>query len=194
MALDIKPIEVIRNDLIRLQGEVAQKNSLISTLSTEKGQLLAERQQLAAQLTVANSSLETTKSEFIAATTTLSNEKKLLLNDLAQRNTEIQAVGMTLSAREKELSELKNKYSELLKTGSSNEAMLIELSDLKIQNEFHKTQLLTRNQYYQQISVELDSFRADFAFSQRVFACRLTTTEMINSRPDQAAAGRGEKC
>lgn len=166
MALDIKTTGVIRNDLIRLQGEVDQKNLAISTLSTEKSQLLTEKQQLAEQLTATRGSLEATKSELLAATQQHSKELVSLAGQLEQRTSEIKSVSMTLSSREKELAELKSKYAELVDKGSSKEAILTELSDLRIQNEFHKTQLLTRNQYFQQVSVELERFRAENARMQ----------------------------
>lgn len=163
MALDIRSTVVTRTDLIQLQGEVDQKNTLITTLSTEKSQLLTEKQLLTEQLAVVKSTLDSTKSAYLAATQSLTVEIDSLKNELAQRSTGINSAALALSTREKELAELKVKYSELLDKGSSNEAMLTELSDLRIQNEFHKNQLLSRNQYFQQISMDLERFRADNA-------------------------------
>lgn len=163
MALDIKTNLAMREDLIRLQGEVDQKNLSIANLSTEKTRLLAEKEQLAEQLSVVKGSLEATKSELLSAAQAHKAELGSLAGQLEQRTSEIKSVNMTLSSREKELAELKVKYAELVDKGSSKEAILTELSDLRIQNEFHKAQLLSRNQYFQQLTLDLEKFRAESA-------------------------------
>ncbi|MBC7964259.1 MAG: hypothetical protein H7Y05_15110 [Steroidobacteraceae bacterium] len=185
MALDIKPIEDIRNDLLRIQGEVVRKDSLITSLSSEKTGLLSERQQLTEQLTVAVNSLEVVKNENLSATEALKRQIDNLSRNLDQHKIALQAREAALIAKEKEVTELRGKYAAILEKGSSSETVLLELSELRIQNEFHKNQLLSRNQYFQQVSIELERFRADTA---RLEAEKDAREKVLKAEQDRRAA------
>lgn len=166
MAIDIKTIEVLRTDLVKLRAEVDQKNLLIASLSNEKTQLQAERQQLGDQLVSVRSELAAVKSESQASNLALQGQVSALTRQLDQGKAETSAVRSALVSREKELTELQGKYADLVARGSSNEELVKELADLRIQNEFHKTQILSRNQYYEQLSLELEKSRGDRARMQ----------------------------
>ncbi|OGU00487.1 MAG: hypothetical protein A2X80_03765 [Geobacteraceae bacterium GWB2_52_12] len=156
MAPDIKSIETFRNDLIGLQAEIARKETAISDLTAEKNRLLHDRKGLDGELATARTTLDALREQTQALKGQLDNmaqESLQLKNELSAKNT-------ALSAREKEVSELQKKNATLLKKGVTTETVLTELADMRIQNEFHKNQLLVRNQYMQQIILELENARS----------------------------------
>ena len=156
MAPEIKSIETFKNDLIGLQAEISRKETAISDLTAETNRLLHDRKRLNKELATARTNLDALREQSQALRGQLDNmtqESLQLKNELAAKNS-------TLSAREKEVTELQKKNATLLKKGVTNETVLTELADMKIQNEFHKNQLLVRNQYMQQIILELENARA----------------------------------
>lgn len=159
MALDIKPIEVIKNDLIRLQAETTLKDTVITSLAAEKTTLLREKKVLSEALVTAQTTVEAVQGQSSA----LKQQLDSLAQETSQVKNELAAKTTALSAREKEVSELQEKNALLLKKGITNETVLTELAELRIQNDFHKNQLLARNQYLQQISLELENVRSAHA-------------------------------
>lgn len=156
MAPEIKSIEAFRNDLIGLQTEIARKETAISDLTAEKNRLLHDKKRLNEELATARTTLDALREQSQVLRGQLDNmtqESLQLKNELAAKNS-------ALSAREKEVTELQKKNATLLKKGVTNETVLTELADMRIQNELHKNQLLVRNQYMQQIILELENARS----------------------------------
>jgi len=161
MALSPITIDSTKLELVKLQGDLTAKNTLITTLTTEKSQLLLEKQSLADDLTAARTLLASTQNKLAATENSLNSQITTLQGSLATVTGQLQARETLLNAREQELAALKGKYAELLDKGSSNPEVLTELANVRLENEFHRTRLLAREEYYQQLTVDLDRFRAD---------------------------------